>query len=140
MREPELVSTIMTKNVVGLTRSDSLERANVLFNRFKIKHIPVVSGESIIGLLSFTDLMRISQVEAPDTFNGKTINTIVQNTYTIEQVMAKDIVTITTDTTIKEAAKILSNREFHALPIVENGTLVGIITTRDLLKYLVKQL
>ena len=60
MREHKAISTIMTKNIIALTREDDLERAEMLFNRHKIKHIPVVSVEAIIGMLSFTDLMRIS--------------------------------------------------------------------------------
>ena len=41
---------------------------------------------------------------------------------------------------IKEVAKILARREFHALPVVEDGCLVGIVTTTDLVNYLIKQL
>ncbi len=138
MREPQLVSSIMTKNIIALTRSDTLERAEVLFNRFKIKHIPVVSGETIIGMLSFTDLMRISQAET--SIDSNSVNAVVYNNFTIEQAMVKNVVTINSNSTIKEAARILASREFHALPVVEAGSLVGIITTRDLLQYLVKQL
>ena len=59
MKTFEPVSSIMTKNIIALTKADDLERAEKLFNRYKIKHIPVVYEESIIGMLSFTDLMRI---------------------------------------------------------------------------------
>jgi CBS domain-containing membrane protein len=59
--------------------------------------------------------------------------------FTVEQVMAKNLVTISPETTIKEAAEILANREFHALPICEDDLLVGIVTTTDLIKYLIEQ-
>ncbi|GAA4886528.1 hypothetical protein GCM10023311_07120 [Flaviramulus aquimarinus] len=128
----------MTKNIIGLTRSDDLERAEMLFNRHKIKHIPVVSGETIIGMLSYTDLMRISFAEtAPE--RDDSVDSVVYNMFTIEQVMVKDVVTVNSETTIKEVAQILADREFHALPIVDDGTLVGIVTTTDLLNYFVKQ-
>ncbi|MFL1013037.1 CBS domain-containing protein [Flavisericum labens] len=133
------VSSIMTKNIIALTKSDDLERAEKLFNLHKIKHIPVVYEESIIGILSFTDLMRISQAEESIDENGS-VDSVVYNNFTIEQVMVKDVVTVTSDTSIKEVTKILSNREFHALPVVDNGDLVGIVTTTDLLKYYYKQL
>lgn len=138
MRQHTPVSTIMTKNLIALTRSDTLERAELLFNRHKIKHMPVVSGETIIGMLSYTDLMRISFSET-SAIGSDTLETVVFNNFSIEQVMVKDVVTISADTTIKEAAKILAEREFHALPVEENGTLVGIITTTDLLNYFIKQ-
>jgi len=132
------VSAIMTKNIIGLTREDDLERAEMLFNRHKIKHIPVVSGEAIIGMLSFTDLMRISFAETPDEGNNS-VEAVVYNMFTIEQVMVKNVVTVTSETTIKEVARILAEREFHALPIVDDGALVGIVTTTDLLNYFIKQ-
>lgn len=138
MRQRTPVSAIMTKNIIGLTRSDDLERAEMLFNRYKIKHIPVVSGETIIGMLSYTDLMRISFAETPDEGNNS-VESIVYNIFTIEQVMVKDVVTITSETTIKEASQILADREFHALPVVDDGTLIGIVTTTDLLNYYIKQ-
>lgn len=138
MREHKAISTIMTKNIIALTREDDLERAEMLFNRHKIKHIPVVSGEAIIGMLSFTDLMRISFAETPDEENNS-VESVVYNMFTIEQVMVEDIVTVTSQTTIKEVAQILAEREFHALPIVDGGVLIGIVTTTDLLNYFIKQ-
>jgi len=138
MRHHIPVSAIMTKNIIGLTREDDLERAEMLFNRHKIKHIPVVSGEVIIGMLSYTDLMRISFAETHDEENNS-VETVVYNMFTIEQVMAKDVVTVTSETTIKKVAQILADREFHALPIVDDGALVGIVTTTDLLNYFIKQ-
>lgn len=132
------VSEIMTKTIIALTREDDLERAELLFNRHKIKHIPVVSGETIIGMLSYTDLMRISFADASDD-ESNTVDSVVYNMFSVEQVMVKDVVTINTETTIKEAAQILVERDFHALPVLEDSTLVGIVTTTDLLKYYIKQ-
>ena len=138
MKQRIPVSEIMTKNIIALTRADDLERAEMLFNRYKIKHIPVVSGETIIGMLSYTDLMRISFADAAD--DGRNlVDSVVYNMFTIEQVMVKDVVTINSETTIKEATQILADREFHALPIVEDGILLGIVTTTDLLNYYLKQ-
>ncbi|SHJ05591.1 CBS domain-containing protein [Algibacter luteus] len=133
------VSSIMTKKIVAITLTEDLERAELLFKRHKIRHIPVVSNEVIVGMLSYTDLMRISIAETDDEA-GNTIDSIVFNTFKIEQVMAKSVVTVSSETSIKEAAKILAKNEFHALPVVDNGELVGIITTTDLLNYLVNEI
>jgi acetoin utilization protein AcuB len=127
----------MSKSVVALKRGDNLERAEMLFNKHRIKHIPVVSSDVIIGMLSYSDLLKISFAET--TKDEHDVNTVVYNSFTIEQVMSKHIVTINSDTTIKEAATILAEREFHALPVVDNGILVGIVTTTDLLNYYIKQ-
>ncbi|HRB73171.1 MULTISPECIES: CBS domain-containing protein [Flavobacterium] len=132
------VSSIMTKNVVKLNVSDDLTKAELLFKKNNIRHIPVVRGSVIVGMLSYTDLLRISFVDAVDD-DDEIVDTTVYNMFTIEQVMAKKLVTISPDSTIKEAAEILANKEFHALPVVEGDLLVGIVTTTDLIKYLVSQ-
>ena len=137
MRKRTPVSEIMSKNIIALRRSDNLERAELLFKRHHIKHIPVVSSESIIGMLSYTDLLRISFADATDD-EGR-VDTVVYNMFTIEQVMTKNLISVSSDTTIKEVAEILAKNEFHALPIVNDSLLVGIVTTTDLINYLLKQ-
>ena len=132
------VSAIMTKNVIKLNLADDLTKAEQLFKQNKIRHIPVVDGNKIIGMLSYTDLLRISFVDAVDD-DAEIVDTTVYNMFTVEQVMAKKIVSISPDTTIKEAAEILSKKEFHALPVCEGDLLVGIVTTTDLIKYLIEQ-
>nr|WP_315150778.1 CBS domain-containing protein [uncultured Flavobacterium sp.] len=138
MRQHVPVSTIMTKDLVKLTIKDDLTKAESLFKHYKIRHIPVVNGATIIGMLSYTDLLRISFADAVDD-DEEIVDTTVYNMFTVEQVMAKKLVTISPDTTIKEAAEILAKKEFHALPVCEDHVLVGIITTTDLIKYLINQ-
>lgn len=137
MKQKVPVSTIMTKNVVKLNLSDDLTKAESLFKKHHIRHIPVVNSNVIVGMLSYTDLLRISFVDAID--DDEVIDATVYNMFTVEQVMAKKIVSISPETTIKEAAQILSTKEFHALPVCEDELLVGIITTTDLIKYLIDQ-
>ena len=136
MKKREPVSKIMTSDVITLNHTDNLETAEQLFKEKNIRHIPVVSGKSVIGMLSLTDLLRISFADAASEEN---IDTTVYKMFTLEQVMAKKIVSISSDTTIKEAAEILSEKEFHALPVVDNGELTGIATTTDMINYLLDQ-
>ncbi|TNJ44692.1 CBS domain-containing protein [Tamlana fucoidanivorans] len=138
MRNCTPISSIMTKRVIALTREDDLEKADRLFKRYKIKHIPIVSREMVIGMLSYTDLMRISFAETSSTSEER-IDTVVYNMFSIEQVMAKHVITVTEDTCVREASNILAKAPFHALPVVENGFLKGIVTTSDLLNYFSKQ-
>jgi predicted transcriptional regulator len=122
------VSTIMTQNVVKLNLNDDLTKAETLFKKHHIRHIPVVKGNIILGMLSYTDLLRISFVDAVDD-EDEVVDATVYNIFTVEQVMAKKLIKVTPDTTIKETAEILSKNEF----------LVGIVTTTDLIKYLISQ-
>jgi len=137
MKKRTPVSEIMTKDVIALTRFDDLNRAEMLFKRHNIRHIPVVTEESIIGMLSYSDLLRISFADA--TNDERNIDSVVYNMFTIEQVMTKNLINVTSKTTIKEVAEILAENEFHALPVVDDSILVGIVTTTDLIKYLLKQ-
>jgi len=137
MKKRTPVSTIMTKDVITLNRSDTLENAEMLFKKNKIRHIPVVSGGKIIGMLSYTDLLRISFADAVYE-EEQEVDTVVYNMFTIEQVMAKNLISVNANTTIKEVAEILSKKEFHALPVIDNDTLVGIVTTTDLINYLIE--
>lgn len=132
------VSTIMTKKLITLNSTDQLDTAERLFKEHQIRHIPVVENRKIIGMLSLTDLLRISFADG--AYEDETdVETIVYNMFTIPQVMAKNLKQVTSDTTIKEVAEILAEKEFHALPVVENGNLVGIVTTTDLINYLLEQ-
>ena len=132
------VSTIMTKDVITLHNYDSLELAELLFKTHHIRHIPVVRGEAIIGMLSYTDLLRISFADAIDE-DEDFVDTVVYNMFTIGQVMAKSLISVSPKTTIKEVAEILSKKEFHAIPVIDDKKLVGIVTTTDLINYLLEQ-
>ncbi|MFN4198550.1 MAG: CBS domain-containing protein [Flavobacterium sp.] len=132
------VSGIMTKNVVKLNITDDLTKAEQLFKKHKIRHMPVVSGNKILGMLSYTDLLRISFVDAVDD-DAEVVDVTVYNMFTVEQVMTKKLVTVSPETNIKDVAQILAEKEFHALPVVEGDLLVGIVTTTDLIKYLIDQ-
>ena len=139
MKQRAPISNIMTKEVITLSCKDDLETAEQIFKKNKIRHIPVVSGDKIIGMLSYTDLLRISFADAVNE-DEESVDTVVYNMFTIEQVMAKNLTTVTSTTSIKEVAEILAKKEFHALPVVDNKKLVGIVTTTDLIKYLIEQL
>ncbi|WP_456437118.1 CBS domain-containing protein [Psychroserpens sp.] len=138
MKKRAPVSTIMTKNIIALNRTDDLETAEKLFKQHHIRHIPVVSGDVIIGMLSYTDLLRISFADALSEDETE-VDTVVYNMFTLEQVMTKNVVTVNPETTIKEVAEILTKNEFHALPVVDGGELVGIVTSTDLINYLLDQ-
>ncbi|WP_458628891.1 CBS domain-containing protein [Winogradskyella sp. PC D3.3] len=139
MRNDTLISTIMSTDIIALNRDDNLETAELLFKRHKIRHIPVVKEDVVVGILSYTDLLRISFADAVDETETE-VESLVYNMFTIDQVMAKNVVTVSSKATIKEVAKILAEKEFHALPVVDEGSLVGIVTTTDLINYLLKQL
>lgn len=134
------VSVIMTHSVICLKKDDNLEDAEYLFKINHIRHIPIVSGKSIIGMLSKTDLQRIGLWnDNTEDGNSSSINTLVRSSKTIEDVMTKKLTCVSSSTSVKKVAAILAKEEFHALPVVDNNMLIGIVTTTDLINFLLKQ-
>lgn len=137
MKQRVPVTEIMSKELVTLNPTQSLYDAEKLFNRHNIRHIPVVESDRIVGVISRSDLLRISYSNlGPD---DETIETMIYDTYTIPQVMTRVPVTVESDATVKEVAEILSNHSFHSIPVVDKGKLVGLVTTTDLINYLLEQ-
>ena len=137
MKNSVPISKIMTRKLVTLSPQDDLVTAERLFKKHRIRHIPVVEGNTIKGMLSYTDLLRISFADAVDE-HEEYVDTIVYNMFTIPQVMVSDVVTVSSTTSLKDVARFLSKKEFHALPVVDNGKIVGIVTTTDLINYLLE--
>lgn len=132
------ISKIMTTNVISLTLNNSLLDAEQLFKSYKIRHIPVVKDKDIIGILSLTDLQRISFVDLYGKADLETEGSMY-GMLGVEQVMVKNPIQVMANKSIKDVAKILSKNEFHALPVVEDHELIGIVTTTDLLNYMIEQ-
>lgn len=132
------VSEIMTKNLIKLHLQDELSHAEALFKKHHIRHLPVVEGEHIVGMLSYNDLLRISFADAVED-DEEEIETTVYDMFSIEHVMTKKVVSVSPETSIREVATIFTQNEFHALPIVSHDNLIGIVTTTDVIRYFLTQ-
>lgn len=139
MKKRESVQHIMATEPIVLQLNDGLSKAEQLFKIHHVRHLPVVSGEKIVGILSVTDLARISFVDSYDPKNF-TVDTSVYSLFTLEQIMVRNPTCIPISATIKEVANIFLHTEFHALPVVDKkDRILGIVTTTDLIKYLLAQ-
>lgn len=139
MKKRESVQHIMATEPIVLHLNDGLSKAEKLFKTHHVRHLPVVSGETIVGILSVTDLARISFVDSYDP-NNFSVDTSVYSLFTLEQIMVRNPQCIPISASIKDVAEIFLDAEFHALPVVDqNKKLLGIVTTTDLIKYLLEQ-
>lgn len=136
MKKNEPISSIMTKDLVTLNLDDSLYSAEKRMKVNHIRHMPVVDGDELIGLVSLSDLQRVSFIDAYS--KEGTEDTPVYNMLSIRDLMIKNPLTASPRTTILEVSKLLASKEFHSLPVVDDGKLVGIITTTDLLHYFIE--
>lgn len=128
------IDQLMTRNIIKLNINDQLTKAESLFKAHKIRHLPVVKGDSIVGMLSYNDLLRISFADATND-DGDTIETTVYDMFTLEQVMSRQVSHVEASDPIEVAANLFINKEFHALPVLNKDRLVGILTTTDMIRY-----
>lgn len=138
MKKQEPVSHIMTKHVYTAELHDKLLDIYELVRKHHIRHVPIVHSKQLVGIISKTDLNRL-------TFSGmfageEDADEAVFDMLTIGQVMSHKPRVVNHTDTIKAVAEILSTEEFHALPVVDDkGSLVGIVTTTDVIRYLLDQ-
>jgi CBS domain-containing protein len=140
MKNQESVSHIMTKHVYTAKLEDKLLDIYELVRKHHIRHIPILHENQLVGIISKTDLNRL-------TFSGlfageEDADEAVFDMLTIGQVMSHKPRVVKNTDTIKAVAKILSTEEYHALPVVDaedKSVLVGIVTTTDVIKYLLEQ-
>ena len=129
------ISKIMATDLVTVKKTDGLDVAEHLFKKHRIRHIPVVDGRRIIGMLSMNDLLRISFADGAYR-EEENVSSSIYEMFTVPQLMRSKLTTVAPDNSIREVAKIFVQSEYHSLPVVKDDELVGIVTTTDLIKYL----
>jgi CBS domain-containing protein len=119
----ELVSGIMSTNLITVGPEDNLQTVKDILINNRIHHVPVVEGKKMVGLITTYDLFKLN-VDHKDYPRTKVAN-----------VMTKRLAFLEPSDKVGTAAEVFMEHLFHALPVVENGELVGIVTTFDVLKY-----
>lgn len=138
MRKNDPVANVMTKNVVTLDVNDSLSKARQLLEGGTIHHLPVVRGDELVGMLTWTDLLRISFGEFGNQ-DVRGLDAVLDHTYKLAEVMRANPTTMPVSGTVRDAAQILATQSFHSVPIVDGRKLVGLVTSTDLIRYLIEQ-
>ncbi len=121
----ERLSAIMTKEVVSVNQDNTLEEVKKLLFEKRIHHIPVVDDENkLVGIITSWDL-----IKSQKPFNE-------YGDIKVAELMTKNVAALGPNELIGAAAMIFLKNLFHGLPIVDDdGKLVGIVTTHDLLLY-----
>jgi CBS domain-containing protein len=135
MRKNEPIRKLMSTELVTIHHGGTVSQARKTMLETGVHHLPVVSGDELLGIISWSDLLRVSFGDAFGT-DDRAVDATLDHTFTLEQVMSGDPITVVPQTTVHAAAEILCKGQFHCLPVVEDGKLVGMVTTSDLLRYL----
>ena len=132
------VASIMSTNVLIAHIDYSFTEISRLFFQMDIHHLPVIgANDQLIGIVSSNDILRaynrhFLNLESTDedTLNEK---------LSIFELMTPNPICISSDTTVTEASKIFTENHIHSLPVVENGKVIGIVTTRDIVRHCSEQ-
>jgi len=114
-----------------LPQTASLMDAVLTFRRTGIRHLPVVDGRRMVGIVSERDVQRLAPSLLTE-ISQEEYNAVLQETI-LGDVMVRDPLTVTPQTELREAAVLLMERKVGCLPVIEDGGLVGIITVIDML-------
>lgn len=120
----EKVETIMIKKLITVSPNDTINTVKQIFSEKRIHHLPVQDNGKLVGLITTYDLWKT------------TLDNSIKDDTLVKDVMSKQIVKINPDDKVGTAAELFLDNRFHALPVVlEDGTLVGLVTTFDVLRY-----
>lgn len=138
MLSNNLVSSIMTTDIPSLNVNATLKEAQSAFDYSHVRHLPVVENDEVIGMIGLSDIERVNAATDFCVENENVSASLFKN-ITVREVMSKEPVCIQKYQTIEEAAEILTERAFRALPVLDGDDIVGIISTTSLMEYLVQE-
>jgi len=118
-----MVRDVMTRNPRVVRRDTSVQEVVATMNKFDISSVIVVQEERPVGIITHKDI--VSKIVQPR---------IPPDAVTAREVMSAPVVTIIEDASIEEAAKLMAKKRIKNLPVVRGDKLVGIITSRDLVR------
>lgn len=135
---PLLVRDVMTTDLTTLREDEVLLDATLVLARAGMRHIPIMSGDQLVGIVTTTDVKHYT----PSILSGipaEEYNRLMEST-PLSKIMTRNPVTIEPDKTVYEAAQLLYDRRIGCLPVMENGVLKGVVTTTDMLNVLLQLL
>lgn len=124
------VKNRMTKNPHTIGADAPITDAVALLREKGLKRLPVVDGERVVGILTQSDIQKVSPTKAT-SLSIFEINYLLSK-LTVKDAMTKKALTIEADSLLEEAAVLMRENRIGTLPVVEDGKLVGIITESDI--------
>jgi len=127
-----LVKDCMTAPVISISSETVLSDARKIMTNKKVRRLPVVDNNKLVGIVSFTDVLEAKLVTAT-TLNIWELSQQVL-TMQVKDVMSAGVLSVEQNATIADAAKIMLEQKISGIPVTDNGKLVGMITESDLFR------
>ena len=126
-----IVKEVMSKNPVTIGPAAKLRAVNELMKANKVRHVPVVKNERLLGIVTEKDI-RYAMI--PEKIPGKKVPKGWNLDHLkVQDIMTNDAITVSQETQVEEAARIIYGHKIGALPVMKNKKLVGIISVMDIL-------
>lgn len=132
------VSKFMTRKLVTVVPTDPMSVVQEIFDKQRIHHIPVVKYRTLVGLISKSDFLHFIRGMESTPYD-KMVEKSRLTHYKVEDIMTTGIATLDSTERLNVALQLFSENLFHAIPILENNELVGMLTTFDIIKLLVDE-
>jgi len=128
------IAKVMTPAPAMVEPKVALREVCRLMAERRIRHVPVVSDDGLVGIISDRDIQEA--LPSPADPGGATEFAAALDRITAWEVMTEQVITVTPQTPLAEAAQLLAKRKIGCLPVMERGRLVGIVTETDMLQAL----
>jgi CBS domain-containing protein len=138
MRKNDPIKNIMSKALHTVQKGQPISEVLKILHTHKIHHVPVLDGKRVVGIVSSTDLMQLSM--GAKGYDSNQMWPFIDSQQELIDVMTADPKILNESDTVRDAAQALSSGSYHSLPIVDsNHQLAGMVTTTDLIGYLLEQ-
>lgn len=129
------VSTIMSGDLISVGPEDTIKRVEQLFKEHRIHHLPVTVDGALVGIVSKSDYLFFKRGFNDETTDNR-IDDFRLKTRKVKDIMTKGIARLEPSDRIGVAVEVFKENLFHAIPVVENDKLVGMVTTFDIIRKL----
>jgi len=131
-----LVRKKMQKDLVTIAKNERMTIAKKILQEKNIRHLPVVDGKKLIGLVTNMDI-RKAEASPATSLEIRELHYLLDK-LTVEEIMTRNVITIGPDISVEEATTLLHDNKIGCLPVVEDGNLVGILTENDVMEILIE--
>jgi len=124
----------MTRELRTVTPDHSISEVREIFDIERFRHMPVVDADGLVGIISQTDLLRMMHGAKIMTSRVEQLNTLIFESTTVGEVMTRDVKTVESEAPVSEAARIMIHYKLNAVPVTEDGVIIGMLTSTDILR------
>ena len=136
MKKNNTLDSILTPDIETVQKGQALSEVARLFREQDFQHVPVLDEWKPVGMISQSDIMRL--IYDADHTDSRAIDHMLDDMFSIEDVMSKELTLLPLGGSIREAAETLIEHNQHSVIIVDRiGDVAGIVTSSDLIKHLI---